>query len=294
MPEQTAGGHPADPARASVIGALAIIMWSFLAVLTVLSAPVPPLQLSAIGFAIGGLSCLIWAGRSGGLSGLGRVPRRVYAFGTAGLFGYHFLYFSALRSAPPAQAGLIAYLWPLLIVLLSALLPGERLRHRQFAGALLAFSGAALVIRGGSGGLSGAHLPGYLLALGGAVVWSGYSVLSRRLAGVPSASVAVFCLFSALLALIAHLLTETTAWPASAAGWGAIALLGVGPLGLAFLAWDIGMKRGRIRLLGVLAYAAPLLSTAILVLAGQARAEWALLLAAAMISGGALLAGRDR
>ena len=110
---------------ASLIGFGAVLLWALLAVLTVKSAPVPPLQLNAVCFVLGGAVGLVWSIASGTLGALRRVPARVYLFGTAGLFGYHLLYFSALRMAPPAEAGLIAYLWPLLIVLFSGLLLGN-------------------------------------------------------------------------------------------------------------------------------------------------------------------------
>ena len=106
--------------RATLIGFAAVLLWSLLALFTVGAATVPPLQLNAICLSIGGAIGLIWTWRSGGISQLLKVSWKVYAFGTIGIFGYHFLYFSALRAAPPAQAGLIAYLWPLLIVLFSA------------------------------------------------------------------------------------------------------------------------------------------------------------------------------
>ena len=121
---------------ATLVGAVAVGLWSFLALLTVFSAPVPPFQLNAICFSIGGTLGLIWTARTSGLEQLRQVPIKVYVFGTLGLFGYHALYFSALRLAPAAEAGLIAYLWPWLIVLFSALLPGERLRVHHVIGAL--------------------------------------------------------------------------------------------------------------------------------------------------------------
>ena len=221
-------------------------------------------------FALGAVVGLGWTAAAGGLGALARVPLRVYAFGTVGLFGYHALYFSALRLAPAAEAGLIAYLWPLLIVLLSGLLPGERLRAGHLLGAALGLAGAALILA--RGGLAGdrAALPGYALALLAAFVWAGYSVGSRRMAHVPTASVSVFCAAAAALSLPLHLAVEETAWPRGAGGWAAAAALGLGPVGLAFHAWDVGVKRGDIQLLGAASYAAPVLSTLLLV-AGRCR-----------------------
>lgn len=276
---------------ATIAGLGAVGFWALLALLTVWSAPVPPFQLAALSFFIGGAAGLVWLARTGAIEALRRVPFRAYAFGTLGLFGYHAAYFSALRLAPPAEAGLIAYLWPLLIVLFSGLLPGERLALPHVAGAVAGFTGAALLVLGdqGADGPTG-ETAGYALALLCALIWSGYSVLTRRMRSVPAAAVAVYCLATAALALAAHLVFEETRWPAEARGWFAIAGLGLGPVGLAFFLWDRGMKHGNIQLLGVSSYAAPLLSTLVLVAAGLAKTSPALLSASALITGGALVA----
>ena len=212
---------------ATLIGFLAILLWSLLALFTVGTAPMPPLQLNAVCFTLATAVGLIWTLSTGGLSELTRVSWKVYAFGTAGLFGYHLLYFTALRLAPAAEAGLIAYLWPLLIVLFSGLLPGEQLRKGHVLGAIISFSGAALIIARGGGGFSPEALPGYAAAGLCALTWSGYSVLSRRLGAVPTNSVTVFCAFTAILSALAHLAFETTVWPAGALGWISVDRAGV-------------------------------------------------------------------
>jgi drug/metabolite transporter (DMT)-like permease len=278
--------------RATLIGFSAILLWSLLALFTVGSAPVPPFLLNTLCFGIGGTLGLIWVWRGAGFGVLRKIKWRVYAFGTLGLFGYHFLYFSALRMAPAAEAGLIAYLWPLLIVLLSGLLPGEKLGPLHIIGALLAFAGAALIVLRGGAAFQADALPGFALAFICAITWAVYSVLSRRLGNVPTESVVVFCLATAALSALAHLALEDTVWPQSSLGWLSIAALGIGPVGLAFFTWDIGMKRGDIQLLGVASYAAPLLSTLILVATGITPPSSTILIAAVLIAGGAALAAR--
>ena len=277
---------------ATLVGFVAVLLWALLALFTVGTSPVPALQLNAVTFAIGGAIGLVWLGSTGGFADLRAVPMRVYLFGTAGLFGYHFLYFSALRLAPPAEAGLIAYLWPLLIVLFSGLLPGEVLRRGHVLGGLIGFAGAALIVANGFGGFDVGALPGYGLALLCALTWSGYSVLSRRLGAVPTASVVVFCLATSALSAVAHLFLEQTVWPTSATGWLSIIGLGVGPVGIAFFVWDVGVKKGDLQLLGVASYAAPVLSTFALIAAGLAQPSVTLLAATALITGGAMLAAR--
>lgn len=263
-------------------------MWSLLALLTIGSKPVPPLLLNALCFGIGGLIGLIWTARRG-FGVLREVPWKVYVFGTVGLFGYHLLYFTAFRLSPTAETGLIAYLWPLFIVLMSGLLPGERLRWPHVLGALIAFSGAAMIVLGRSGEATGSQ-SGLLLAFLCALTWAVYSVVSRRLGAVPTESVTVFCLATAGLSAVAHLALETTVWPESTLGWASVLALGMGPVGAAFFTWDVGMKRGDIQLLGVCSYAAPVLSTLALVAAGIARPTWTVALAAVLIAGGAALA----
>lgn len=274
--------------RATAIGFIAVLLWALLALFTTLSAPVPPFQLNAMTFAIGGSIGLIWVTATKGWPKLRAVPLRVYVFGTLGLFGYHALYFSALRLAPPAEASLIAYLWPLFIVLFSGLLPNERITPLHIIGALIALIGAALIVAPTGQGFT--NITGLALAFLCALTWSGYSVISRQLGSTPTETVAIFCVATALLSVPAHMALETTVWPETTLAWSAIAALGIGPVGLAFYVWDLGVKAGDIQLLGVASYAAPLLSTLVLVIVGVAQASPTLIVSAALIAGGAGLA----
>jgi len=273
---------------ATLVGFFAVLLWSLLAFFTAASGTMPPFQLLAVSFGIGGLSLLVLRPKS--LRAL-RQPLPVWLLGIAGLFGYHFCYFFALRNAPPVEAGLINYLWPLLIVLFSALLPRERLRWNHIAGCALALAGAVLVVTRGQGfTFQAEYALGYGAALVAALAWSSYSVLSRRFAHVPSEAITGFCIATAMLAIPCHLLLEQTIWPDSAWQWAAIIALGLGPVGLAFYVWDIGVKKGDIQVLGAASYSAPLLSTLILILTGYAAYSHVVLAACLLITTGAVLA----
>lgn len=278
--------------RATLIGFTAVLQWALLALFTIGSAPVPPLLLNTMCFAIGGTLGLIWTLANGRVYVLKTVPLGVYAFGTIGLFGAHFLYFTAFRMAPMAETGLIAYLWPLIIVLMSGFLPGETLKPLHILGALIAFAGAAFIVIGGGTAINANAVPGFGVGFIFACVWASYSVLSRRLGDVPTDTVAVFCLAASLLSAAAHVALETTLWPQSGLAWASVVALGIGPVGLAFFTWDIGMKRGDIQILGVASYAAPLLSTLALIAAGITTASPTIIIAAGLIAGGAALAAR--
>ncbi len=275
----------------TLIGFSAVLMWSLLALFTAASGTMPPFQLMAITFAIGGLAGLaFWPVRGVSLSAM-CLPWQVWATGIGGLFGYHFFYYTALRNAPVAEASLIAYLWPMLIVLGSALLPGERLRWYHVAGALCGFAGAAVLVTSRGGGLefSGSAL-GYGSAFACAFLWSGYSIASRLQKSAPTDAVAIYCLVTAALGAVCHLIFEQTVWPATAREWAAIAGLGLMPVGLAFYAWDHGVKHGNIQMLGGSAYFAPLFSTALLVATGMAPWSNVLLFSCMAITFGAVLA----
>jgi drug/metabolite transporter (DMT)-like permease len=275
---------------ATLIGFCAVLMWALLALITAASGRVPPFQLTAMAFAIGGAAGIAWIAAGGRWNDL-RQHWQASLLGVGGLFGYHFFYFTALRNAPAVEASLIAYLWPLLIVLLSAFLPGERVRWFHVAGAMLGLTGTALVTRGGLSADSQFVL-GYGAALISAIIWAVYSVVSRRFAGVPTGAVAGFCLATSILSALAHVKLEDTVWPADGE-WAAVVGLGLLPVGAAFYVWDYGVKKGDIQVLGASAYAAPILSTAILILSGYAEPSLAIGAAALLITGGAVLASKN-
>jgi drug/metabolite transporter (DMT)-like permease len=281
------------PRAATLIGLTAILMWSLLSVLTVATGKIPAFQLAAMTFGIGALvafaSFLFRPSAFGAL----KQPPVAWVVGVGGLFGYHALYFLALRFAPPAEAGLLNYLWPLLIVLFSSLLPGERLAPHHIIGALLGLAGTVLLFAGNGATFAPGQIPGLAAAFVAAFVWAAYSVMSRKLKAVPTDAVAGFCLATAALAALVHLMVETTVWPETIGQWLAIIALGVGPVGAAFFVWDIGMKRGDIRVLGAASYATPLLSTAFLIFAGFAQPTATIAIAAMLIAGGGLIAAKD-
>ena len=240
-------------------------------------------------FAIAALLGLLVLARRRRLRDL-RQPPLAWTHGVGGLFGFHALYFTALALAPAAEANLINYTWPLLMVLLAASLPGVQLTLRHLAGVALAAAGCALLLGGGAR-LNAGALPGYLAAAASALTWALYSVLSRRFAAVPTGALAGFCAGSAVLAALAHLAVEPTVRPDAATALAVLAM-GLGPVGGAFFLWDIGMKRGNPLLLGTLAYATPVASTLLLCAGGFAAFSTTLLASAVLVAAGGLVAAR--
>ena len=271
-------GPLATPAAAA-----AILLWSTLAALGHALSHLPPFLLTGIALLLGSLPGLVRWRRW-------RVPAATLALGIAGLFGFHFLLFVALRLAPPVEANLVNYLWPLLIVVLTPLLlPGWRLRTRHVVAALAGFAGAALAIGAAPSAADAKAALGFVLAGGSALVWAGYSLLVRRVPPFSTWAVGGFALASGTLALLCHALFEERA-SVQASDWVKLVALGVGPMGAAFYLWDVAMKRGDPRTIGVLAYMTPLLSTLILAATTGRAWTWSLVASAALIVGAALVA----
>lgn len=276
------------PVKSRLLALSAIALWGSLAAMSVSLRHVPPFLLtglcllvgSPIGLALSGFRLQAW-----------KVPASTLALGVYGLFGYHFLLFMALRHAPPVQANLVQYLWPLGIVLMAPIfLPGTPLRALHVAAAVLGFGGAALAIAGGSGlgGLSTDYVVGYLCALGAAFLWSSYSLFTRRVAHFPSSAIGLFGLVSGLLALLCHVLLEP-AVALSLRDWGLVAALGLGPLGAAFYLWDAALKTGDARQIGVLSFITPLLSTSVLLAVNGQSPDITIVLSATLIIAAAVL-----
>jgi drug/metabolite transporter (DMT)-like permease len=274
---------------ANLLALGAIAFWASLAALGVALSHVPPFLLTGLSLLVGGLIALplsrfdlrTW-----------RVPASTLALGVYGLFGFHFLLFIALRHAPPVQANLVNYLWPLGIVVMAPLfLPGVRLSARHVLAAVLGFAGAALAILGRGGSAEAVWAWGYIPALGSAFIWASYSLLTQRVAAFPTAAIGGFAWVSGALALLCHAWLEP-AVALSGTDWALIGLMGLGPLGGAFFLWDAALKRGDARQIGVLSFLTPLLSTLTLLLVRGESPSWSVGVAAAMIIGAAVIATR--
>lgn len=268
----------------------AIALWASLASLGVSLTHVPPFLLTGAALIIG--SVLAWPFVLRDPSQW-RIPLRTLALGVYGLFAYHFLLFIALRHAPPVEANLVNYLWPLFIVVLApVLLPGVSLRWPHVLAALLGFGGAAIAIVGGRE-LSGTLAWGYVPAFAAALIWATYSLMTKRVAAFPTTAIGLFGLVSGVLSLLCHVALEPAATLA-ARDWLLLAVLGLGPLGASFFLWDKALKLGDARHIGILSYLTPLASTALLIVVSGRTFSASIALATAMIIGAAILGIRAR
>jgi len=286
------------PSRSNLLALGAIGLWSSLASLGVALSHVPPFLLTGLSLLVGGLIALPLSGFK---LAAWRVPLPTLVLGIYGLFGYHFLLFVGLQNAPPVQANLVNYLWPLLIVVLApVLLPGLAMRWQHVVAGLIGFTGAVMVILASVdgnaqalGGLQSEWLWGYLAAAVAAFIWATYSLLTRRVPHFDTAAIGTFAWISGLLALLCHAVMEPSV-SLSLRDWALIGLMGLGPLGGAFFLWDKALKIGDARHIGLLSYLTPLLSTSLLLWVSGRALTWPVALAGGLIVGAAWLGTRVR
>lgn len=261
---------------------LAIALWGVLAFLALELSRMPPFLLVGVALIMGSF-CSIYK------ISQWRVSFPTLLLGIYGIFGFHFCLFLALRHAPPIEANLINYLWPLLIVVLAPLfLPGYRLHIHHIIAALLGFIGAVLIVTGGKLNFRSDYIIGYSLAGTSAFIWASYSLLTKRVPPFPNAAIGLFCLSAGVLSLIMHWALES-AYTFTMRDFLILLLLGLGPMGSAFFLWDAALKNGDPRIIGSLAYLTPMLSTLILVATGNGKFTWLFGFSMVLIVGGAVI-----
>jgi drug/metabolite transporter (DMT)-like permease len=281
----SAGWRPLSPKAWTCVGALAIPLWATWPTLALRALEIPAFECLTIAFGFGWLVLARLqrpaAGDNQPTASLGSwLPALACALGLAGSNAFHIL---ATHHIPAAEANLISYLWPVMIVGLGAVLGMFRLRPRQVIGLALGFAGAVILMGGGTGRALSLSLTGIGLALLSGISWALYCLFRLRWKNVPGTVLVRGCAISALLCALLHLLLEPTVIP-SLGALAASAAVGIIPLAFGNLIWDQGFRRGDSQLLAVMAYATPLCSALLLAALGLASFTWSLAIGAVVIA----------
>lgn len=211
--------------------------------------------------------------------------------GVGGLVGALYFYFLALESGDPAAVTLITYTWPLGFMLVCDRLAGRGLRIATLFGGVIAFAGVAPLLMQNPGGL-GMTPVAYLAGLASGASWIVFSVYLREAGPLSLADYRGLFLRAALVALPLHLVFENAPGAPHFSDWMAAALIGLGPYGLAFMAWGYAPRQGPATLLGVMTYLVPVVSATLLVALGWTAPSVELVLAAAGVCAGAVVSER--
>jgi drug/metabolite transporter (DMT)-like permease len=295
---------PSRPIFISIIAALfAVVLWSGAPLLVDLASSVPPFQLTAIALLSGALAALPTSIRSWRNQGRQKANApislkwtlTIYGLLPALILGAVGGYLTGIGMAPTAEAALITYTWPVMFIVMSQWLFHRRIPLPVLCGALIAFSGAALLLssEAGSEGASG-YMAGYALALMAGCCWALYSWICQAAPVAIAPIMPGLFLLAAVGAGIADVLSGSAFGLPSGLALVAGIALGVGPYGLAMVAWDLALRNGPAALVGSLAYGVPVLAAAFLVIAGVTVPDWRLPLAALLVVAGSVVASMRR
>jgi drug/metabolite transporter (DMT)-like permease len=153
-----------------------------------------------------------------------RRPRAQFARSCM-LIGSTFLFFTAIKVVPIAQAASISFVAPLIVVLLAGPLLGERITAGHLLAVAVGFAGVLVVIRPGAA----VFQPASLLIVGSATCYAVYQLLTRRVAGIDAPETSV--VYSALVGSVLMSLVVPFAWR-TPGSWADVALLAsLGALG---------------------------------------------------------------
>ncbi|WP_193172684.1 DMT family transporter [Nisaea nitritireducens] len=251
-------------ARAASFAFGAVLLWATWPTLATLASPAPPFLVFGLAAVIGFAVSFSLAALRGRAKPYLKTPPRTVAFVALALLANNALYLFAMPRIGPAEANVISYLWPVMLVLIIARLRRERLSLTRSAGIIIGFAGAALAIgptfeRGlDPGGILLAFLSGLTFAIYAAIRTQG-----REAQDVIGPSMGLL----AVMALSAHALFEAPI-ELSQTQWLAIVGIGIAPLTLSNALWDQASRTGRneTALISGIAYMTPLASLFLLAL----------------------------
>jgi drug/metabolite transporter (DMT)-like permease len=237
--------HPATTAAILLVGAT--LFWAGNYVVGEQAVrSIPPLSLTYLRWVIAAIPLLAIA-QAVERPAWGDVLRRwptLLVLGAIGLGGYPLVVYLALRHTSALNASLINAFNPTLIVVAAAVFLRERASWRGVAGLMLGLLGVVLVLTRGhlAAILRTQHNPGDLLMLLAIVLWTAYTILGRRIRGVPPvAATAVQAVLTVVLltpiAIHAGVTVPTTRGPLLS-----LLFIALFPSVLAYLMWNSAVR----------------------------------------------------
>lgn len=275
-------------------GLFAVVLWALAPLLIDLATTIPPLRLTAITLLAGSLAALpLSLGKNFNVEIPPGFSMVIYGLIPLLVLGAVGSYLVGLGMAPTAEGALITYTWPVLFVLISQWFTHRTLSGPVLGGAAIAFGGAVLLLAPDAlnNGLSG-NMLGYAFALLAGCCWALYSWVCQNTPVTLTPFMPTIFMIAAMVATTMGVVLEPEAVAFPYSGIAAGAALGLGPYGVAMVAWDVAIRNGPTGLVASLAYGVPVLAAFFLVVAGFATPSWQLPVAALMVVLGSLLARR--
>jgi len=281
-------GGPNANTYALVAGA--VVLWASWPSLATMVRPAPPLLVLGASALIGFLISFLLAVRQNASHAFVSVPLRTLVFVSVGLMGNNAFYLAAIVRIGPAEANVVHYLWPVLLVLLASILHRRSPSLLQVSGIACGFIGVAIALFPQMGG--SLDVAGVLLGACGALTFAVYSV-GRSLAKVETDVVGPSLGLAGISTLVAHFMLEPIYWP-STVEWFAITLMGIGPFTVANVLWDKATRSGSAATISSLAFLTPLVAMGLLATFGLGNVTIATVVGALFAITGALLSSGSK
>lgn len=281
--------------RATLIGLMAIVLWSTLVgLIRGVSEGLGPVGGAAMIYTLSGV--LLWA--TVGFPAVRRFPLRYLLAGSVLFVSYEMCLALSLGYAATRhqaiEVGMVNYLWPSLTILFAILFNKQKSNLWIVPGLLLSIVGVCWVL-GGENGLNVADIRhniissplSYILAFSGAIIWATYCTVTSKYAEGHN-GITFFILLTALSLWVKYALSEQ---PTMVFSWSVtIQLLMVAfALGFGYAAWNIGILHGHVSVLAAASYFTPVLSSALAAMLLSAPLGLAFWQGALMVCGGSLL-----
>ncbi len=274
--------------KATAIGFIAPLLWSSFTVLALSAGDIPPFEILSIAFITSSILS-IFIQLAQGHNPLSLFKNKKYLLiGVSGIFGFNSFFISGVKMGPPAEVFLMGSTWPILAIMLNSIILKEHLKLHHIISCLMGFSGIVFIaMHSGFSGFDLANIESYSFGLIAAIMWSVYSVLSKKY-HIPANMIGSFCSIAGVFSIILHFTIEQTV-PLSSIQITKIIIIGIAPLCLAYYAWNFGVKHGDMRTLTALAFLGSFLSMTWLIVFGFSPLTWEIILASFLIIGGVVV-----
>lgn len=191
-------------------------------------------------FAIAGALLAAWGAWRGMRWPRGRDLLWLVAMGGIGYVGQSFSFFAALQYASAGLVALLLYLYPAIVVVLSALVFKRAIGVGRGWAVMAALAGTALTV----GGDLASEMPGIVLGIAAALIYSAYILAGERvMPRVGAQAAATVVMLAAALVYGVLACGAGLALPATATGWNAVLAIALLSTLLAILGFFKGLEK---------------------------------------------------
>ncbi|ORM72767.1 aromatic amino acid transporter [Pantoea wallisii] len=253
--------------KATLIGLIAILLWSaIVGLIKSVSEGFGPIAGAALIYSCSAALLLFTVG----FPNLRRFPRSYLVIGSVLFVCYELCLSLSLgfthNGRQAIEVGMVNYLWPSMTIVLAVVINRQRTSPLIIPGVILAIAGICRVL-GGDRGFSFSEMAhnvmdnplSYGLAFSGAIIWSVYCVVTKKIANGHN-GITLFFILTALTLWVKFLVSPQPAFILSFQVWVCLALAAMA-MGFGYAAWNVGILHGNVTVLAAASYFIPIISS---------------------------------